>query len=236
MELNFWNVPPADEETALWYVDHQGVARDDDVTDAIKSAADKERRAAWAADPRSGRVIAAADGPALGKMIKRLPGNQQRFTHLALADRLASNATQHHRRLHPDGRCASCGAPETNEHMLSCGPAGQQLVAAARSTVLDSISREARDVQRSTVLDSISREARDVQLINNLHRLRAAWATARQPRLPRLPLAVRAVLSTPVTDALDAVDQGPLLGLLIGALPPALTRLLGANEQARKGP
>jgi hypothetical protein len=27
----------------------------------------------------------------------------------------------------------------------------------------------------------------------------------------------------------DAVDQGPMLGLLIGALPPALTRLLGAN-------
>jgi hypothetical protein len=47
---------------------------------------------------------------------------------------------------------------------------------------------------------------------------------------PRLPLAVRAVLSTPVTDALDAVDQGPLLGLLMGALPPALTRLLGAHR------
>ena len=95
--------------------------------------------------------------------------------------------------------------------MLSCGPSGQQLVAAARSTVLDSISREAKDLQ----------------LINNLHRLRTAWAMARQPRLP---LAVRAVLSPPVTAALDAVDQGPLLGLLIGALPPARTRLLGANR------
>ena len=70
-------------------------------------------------------------------------------------------------------------------------------------------------------------EAKDLQLINNLHRLRTAWALARQPRLP---LAVRAVLSPPVTAALDAVDQGPLLGLLIGALPPALTRLLGANR------
>jgi hypothetical protein len=45
---------------------------------------------------------------------------------------------------------------------------------------------------------------------------------------------MRAVLSTPVTDALDAVDQGPLLGRNMGALPPALTRLLGASERAER--
>ncbi len=46
---------------------------------------------------------------------------------LAMTDSLASNATQHHRRLHADGRCVACGAQEDNEHMLTCGQEGALL-------------------------------------------------------------------------------------------------------------
>jgi len=155
---------------------------------------------------------AAADTTALSKLIRSLSAAEQRFTWLAMTDSLASNATQHHRRLHADGRCATCGVQEDNEHMLTCGQEGAALKAA----------------MRATLLDRLAAAIADRQVAHNLNRGRDAFVAERP-----LPVQIVQQLPDDVRGALDAVERAPVLGLLIGALPPALTRLLGATWAGR---
>jgi hypothetical protein len=65
-------------------------------------------------------------------------------------------------------------------------------------------------------------------LLGILNRRRDAFVAER-------PLPVQIVQQLPgdVRGVLDAVERAPVLGLLIGVLPPALTRLLGATWAGR---
>jgi hypothetical protein len=82
-------------------------------------------------DAANGRSIldrvGAADTAVLSQLIRSLPAAEQRFTWLAMTDLLTSNATQHSRRMHADGRYAICAAQEDKERMLTCGQEGAPL-------------------------------------------------------------------------------------------------------------
>jgi hypothetical protein len=93
--------------------------------------------------------------------------------------------------------------------MLTCGQEGATLKAAMRATLLNRLAAAITDHQGA----------------NNLNRGRDAFVAERP-----LPLQIVQQLPDDVRGALDAAERTPVLGLLIGALPPALTSLLGASR------